>query len=134
MSAFAEDDTLDNFGDEEDEVEDLTVDDVFFEPPPGPSVWAGSSMPAADATGTETRFLAVNPRTVNYTKEGKVTKPRNDSIARVQWRPPASFLIVFQNVCPHDTRSRKRWRENRTCIEVEGQNRRNFCRARGALK
>ena len=64
-------------------MEDLTLHDDFFEPPPAPSVGSGSSVPAAYASGTETRFLVVEPRTVTYTKEGKVRKPRNDSIARV---------------------------------------------------
>jgi len=77
MSAIPETETFDDLLDEDEEVEDLTVDDAF--PPPH-----GSSTMASGGADKEARFLVVDSivHKVSYTKEGKVTKPRVEAIVR----------------------------------------------------
>ena len=78
MSAFAETEFVDALLDEDDPAEDLTGDDAFA-PPSGPSTMAGGG---ADK---EARFLVVDPilHKVSYTKDGKVTRPRVESVVRL---------------------------------------------------
>jgi len=71
MSAFAEQEFVEDLLDEDDPVEDLTGEGGF-PPPSGPSTMAGGG---ADK---EARFCVVDPVVdkVTYTKDGKVKKPR----------------------------------------------------------
>jgi len=74
MSAFAEPEFVEDLLDEDDPAEDLTSDDAFA-PLPG----------ASGGADKEARFLVVDPilHKVSYTKDGKVTRPRVESVVRL---------------------------------------------------